>query len=49
MGNYLSHFGAFARRLSSTNRAKFYRRVFVPVVSVSGSISLRMRRLRSLS
>ena len=49
MGFSLSHFGVFARRLSSTNCAKFYRRVFVSVVNVSGSISLRMRSLRSLS
>ena len=37
MGIFLSHFGAFAEKLSSTNCAKFYRRVFVSVVNVSGS------------
>ena len=49
MGFSFSHFGAFVGRLSSTNCAKFYRRVFVYVVKVSGSINPRMRSLRSLS
>ena len=39
----LLHFGAFAERLSSTSCAKLYRRIFVSVVNVSGSISLKMR------